>query len=672
MVLAISLEQQPRGNGSIIEGMEVRIHNFPENLNHYTLRDFLRPHLKKLSIRAVEYVKAYNKKHASLTFLHAKEGEKFLLRHGQTRKEPNTRPVPINPGTYLILKFNGRPIYFEKSHYQPNRITLDTLRREQNERESVSTNTAARPHKAQTILPIEFETASVSCGTWTYLGSSLCFSSEINWATKGTAKFGLRSVILQLENGLRIDFRYSVIDRIITENYPTLSLTISMKEAPRFYQKISEDPVAELIAGLMIQQTATSAGVRMRAGPQRHRIQGLDPRHEKIAGNCLVYRIRLQNNIHVGRQSDRQDAGERLELLKKAYEVPEVLYRPIGVIAPREPFANAFKNLLVELSSLSLSLPFSLKFQIQRLAQNNFLHPAKVLELLPEMREILERNHDNIPICAAVVQRFSAQISFAGPDTEADKFDTKELVALLKETEAQVLKEGVPADMSPLGSSSKNVAIIHRVRVTPSGTYLQGPTRESKNRVLRKYPDHHEYFIRVEFCDEDGARLMFSPRVSNFKILHQRYKYTMQQGVEIAGRLHAFLGFSHSSLRAQTVWCVAPFVFEASLLDERTIIQDLGDFSMIRAPAKCAARIGQVFSDTPANLHIDAAIVSGMPDVYRDGRIFSDGVGTISLSLLMKVWEKLPAAKLINPTCLQIRYRGKEPKKFQPKVTAHC
>lgn len=662
MVLAISLEQQPRGNGTIVEGMEVRVHNFPEFLNHYDLRGFLRPHLNKLSIRAVDYVKMYNKKYASLTFLHVEEGERFLSRHGQVRKGPNNRSAPINPGIYLNLKFNSRPIYFEKSHYQPNQITLDTLRREQNERKAVGAKPATRLPKAPTIIPIQFETASVSCGTWTYHGSTLCFSTEVNWMTRGTAKFGLRSMILQFENGLRIDFRYSVIDRIITETYPTLSLTISMQEAPRFYEKISEDPIAELVAlmpGLVIQQTAISPGERRRAGPQRNRVQGLDPKHEKIAGNCLVYRIRLQNNTHIGRQSGLQNTAERLELLKKAHEVPEILYRPIDVIAPRQPFADAFKALLAALSSQRLGLPFSLKFQIQRLAQNNFLHPAKVLQLLPEMRGMLERNYDKIPICAAVVQRFSTRIPFAGPDTDADHFDIKELIDLLKDTESQVLKEGVPADMSPLGINSKNVAVIHRVRITPSGTYLQGPARESKNRVLRKYPDHHEYFIRVEFCDEDGARVMFSPRVSNFKILHQRYKHAMQLGVEIAGRLYAFLGFSHSSLRAQTVWCVSPFHFQGDLLHEHTIIKDLGDFSMIRAPAKHAARIGQVFSDTPVNLHIDPAIVSGMPDVYYGTRIFSDGVGTISLSLLMKVWEKLPAAKLIKPTCLQIRYRGK-------------
>lgn len=74
--------------------------------------------------------------------------------------------------------------------------------------------------------------------------------------------------------------------------------------------------------------------------------------------------------------------------------------------------------------------------------------------------------------------------------------------------------------------------------------------------------------------------------------------------------------------------------------------------------AKCAARIGQAFSDTSTAIPIDAKIVHNMDDVKNGDRVFSDGVGTISEALLEKVWDKLPPAKRIRPTCLQIRYRG--------------
>jgi hypothetical protein len=49
--------------------------------------------------------------------------------------------------------------------------------------------------------------------------------------------------------------------------------------------------------------------------------------------------------------------------------------------------------------------------------------------------------------------------------------------------------------------------------VTPTGTYLYGPDPERKNRVLRKYSDHLEYFIRVQFLDEDNQPIFHNSRI---------------------------------------------------------------------------------------------------------------------------------------------------------------
>ena len=91
---------------------------------------------------------------------------------------------------------------------------------------------------------------------------------------------------------------------------------------------------------------------------------------------------------------------------------------------------------------------------------------------------------------------------------------------------------------------------------------------------------------------------------------------------------------------------------------DRMIIQDLGNFTVIRSPAKCAARIGQAFSDTRTAIPIDPNIVSIMRDVEIDGRVFSDGVGTMSSSVMEKIWDRLSRKALSKPTCFQIRYCG--------------
>ena len=90
-----------------------------------------------------------------------------------------------------------------------------------------------------------------------------------------------------------------------------------------------------------------------------------------------------------------------------------------------------------------------------------------------------------------------------------------------------------------------------------------------------------------------------------------------------------------------------------------TIIGDLGHFRDIRSPARCAARIGQAFSETPYYISLEDLDVTVLeiPDVERHGRVFSDGVGTASLSVLKFVWDVIPERKNA-PTAIQVRFRG--------------
>lgn len=263
-----------------------------------------------------------------------------------------------------------------------------------------------------------------------------------------------------------------------------------------------------------------------------------------------------------------------------------------------------------------------------------------------------------ITICVIALRKLFNQILFAGPGTEANDFDMETMENLLKGNEEQAAKEKFY--LPEAGTTPDNVAIIHRAKVTPAGVYLYGPEDETKNRVLRKYPDHHSYFLRVQFCDEDGRPVQFVTGVSNDAIFNGRFKSVLDGGINIAGRKYDFLGFSHSSLRAQSCWFMAPFVLQdGTTIHAQKVIEDLGDFSKIRSPAKCAARIGQAFSDTPTAITLEPGIVKIMEDVERNKRVFSDGVGTMSMSVKDKICSSLSSnASVLKPTCFQMRFRG--------------
>ena len=106
---------------------------------------------------------------------------------------------------------------------------------------------------------------------------------------------------------------------------------------------------------------------------------------------------------------------------------------------------------------------------------------------------------------------------------------------------------------------------------------------------------------------------------------------------------------------------MAPFEMNGSFVHARDVIRDLGDFTHIHCSAKCAARIGQAFSDTIFSVPVPdtAYVTETKEDVERNDRTFSDGCGTLSLDLLRKVWRALPPdRRQQRPTVLQIRYRG--------------
>jgi hypothetical protein len=655
--------------------MEVHIRNVPEQVTENGLKQFLKPHLHKLSILSYHCQKQRGKKYASLTFLYIRDGERFLAHYGQVRipfgqasnlssrrtvstltpNASNTRSQGFriaSASNYAVnLTFLNQPIYCEKSNREGDLFLFRVLEREEKARQEIrSMVVSAATHEAQSrvvkTLPLSFNCSFASCGVWAYAQSELVYAPQHRWTVNGTAKFRERDMILEYQSGQIIEFRYASILGITMETGSTPSFILSMMDPPRFFQSIN-DPITALMAQLSL-KSPTAA--KKWDGPKRHRVAYLDAEHEAIAANCLVYRIMLPAGY-----SD--EVGEQMHRLQKVHCVPEIIHHRTMISLDIQNIAIGFQSLLRLLSGSMTGFPFTLKFQIQKLAQNNYLLPETVLSLIPEITRMMKRS--SLSVCVGSLKKLFMQIPFAGPGTEADQLEVASIIELLQSNENNYNKYGLSVDEINAQERSENVAIIHKVKVTPSGTYLYGPEPESNNRVLRKYPNHHDYFIRVQFCDEDGQPIRFTSGISQDRIFNGRFKKVLRDGIKIADRVYLFLGFSHSSLRAQSCWFMAPFVHNGSLMYDRMLISDLGDFTVIRSPAKCAARIGQTFSDTPTAVSIDPRVVRIVKDVTFGARVFSDGVGTMSESVWRQITDGLSRKGRSPPTCFQIRYAGK-------------
>lgn len=180
--------------------------------------------------------------------------------------------------------------------------------------------------------------------------------------------------------------------------------------------------------------------------------------------------------------------------------------------------------------------------------------------------------------------------------------------------------------------------------------------------MLRSHPDNIDSFVRVTFSDEDGDRLEVQYSTNKDDIWNRIHKM-LNDSLKICGREFTFLGFSQSSMKSHTAWFMAPIIdpkTEDSILPA-LVIKNIGEFDSFRSPAKCAARIGQAFTDT--NVHVvleETGYQYTIPDVEKNGRCFSDGCGLISSELADKVMDKYPGMRgrpQVNG--FQIRYLGK-------------
>ncbi|XP_042519740.1 RNA-dependent RNA polymerase 6-like [Macadamia integrifolia] len=209
---------------------------------------------------------------------------------------------------------------------------------------------------------------------------------------------------------------------------------------------------------------------------------------------------------------------------------------------------------------------------------------------------------------------------------------------------------------------------VRRLVITPTKAYCLPPEVELSNRVLRKYKEKGDRFLRVAFMDEGFQQLnssvlsysvapivwdITSKSYKQNTAVYQRIETIMNKGFYLCGRKYSFLAYSSNQLRDCSAW----FFAEEENVRVTDILNWMGRFKD-RNVAKCAARMGQCFSSTYATVDVPLKNVNmNFPDIRRNGYVFSDGIGIITPQLAMEVAEKLQLT--VNPpSAYQIRYAG--------------
>ena len=504
--------------------MEVIVRNLHDQVTEKQVDKFFRKVFDKLGIKTYSCQKLKARGMATIIILDVTKARVFLKLHGQTESGPKGfASVPVK------LYHMGRPINCSiSSNNPPDDFTLRSLKKEESDRY------AASQSKKPKIVPgkeIEiqrpgqhnrraFDIDSLKCGQWSYVGADLVFVTYSQERKKGRLIFGPRSLFIKLWPQApnlpvqQIEFSYSIVQSMTIGSNSNPSITFLLLEAPRVFEKLNTEIVEALFQRLNLRKKSQNF--------TRKRITALSKEHENVASSCLCYRIMLSNCADIA----------SVRALRRFPEIPDSVTWDTPEIMTT-PFTTQMTALNLALSGSKYnSLPFDLKFQMQKLAQNGYLSPAKVVELLAVVsRHVQERG---VRVVTQSVRVLSEQIPFAGPATESSDLSLDTLIQMLVENQESIMRR--ETYVPDLAEQYDHITSVHKAMVTPMGVYLFGPEPEVKNRVLRKYSGFPNHFLSVSFMDEDGEPVRFDRQTSGEEIFHARFKSVLKGVINIAGR----------------------------------------------------------------------------------------------------------------------------------------
>jgi RNA-dependent RNA polymerase len=199
--------------------------------------------------------------------------------------------------------------------------------------------------------------------------------------------------------------------------------------------------------------------------------------------------------------------------------------------------------------------------------------------------------------------------------------------------------------------NDENLMKVRTVEVTPSIIKYKPMLIERVNHILRKYKDYRNHFIKVNFVSEDCRKVGFS--FNSMWVILSFMKTIMQNHLLVGTRSFRFLSSSNSQMKNCSFWF---FCLEGTRFDYiEQIINELGDFSEEENIHKNAARRGQCLSTTTCIKELKPQNIALIDDITRNGHIFTDGIGQISIDLALLCSKKFD---LNYSSAFQIRIGG--------------
>lgn len=229
----------------------------------------------------------------------------------------------------------------------------------------------------------------------------------------------------------------------------------------------------------------------------RQRLSSLTDAHAVVAPYAHQLRIILH---------EEQDVRCFAELCKVAGLQPPVW---ANVEANNCGFFHPKK--LYDIKVWVRSFDWPVAFQLEALLHNGLLTTE---DLLGVLRRPIDDLYDKQRLQAGEILRlYFAELRSRKPgETSMQCFN-------------RIRNENVESTPLPPGNFA-----CHHITFTPTRMILEGPYVIQSNRVIRRYPDHQEHFIRVEFRDEDRLQYRWAREVCEIVAARRRMDLSLVLG----------------------------------------------------------------------------------------------------------------------------------------------
>ena len=448
-----------------------------------------------------------------------------------------------------------------------------------------------------------------------------------------------------------------------------LSFVLSLRKPPHFYKKLS-DGIASTHEDQAFVWKEQDAWIRQtnvlsdKSEADLLREQPIclknDPEGSVNIGRWTTYRITFDNQI-VERDHYRifrdilSDYNVQIRV-STSFDINRAAVQPWALLESTVPEFNptvttdvSSKPIAQDLADLAggkndIFLPFQVRYHLEVCISNGWINEYSIT------REFLRK-------LAQLDQTRAKQILEAVAFERERIFDPMDIFTLRTRRTLSV-KNRVP----------DHCVLVYSAVVTPSSLVLKAPAIEMTNRVIRRYREHADRFLRVRFEDDEQhgfARLMATSGQTMADVFNKVFR-TLSQGIVIGDRIYHFLAAGNSQFREHGAYF---FAAEPNGPTADQIRTWMGQFQHERVVAKHAARIGQCFSTTIAiktaifplvresELIPDVKCIRRLPNGTIQKFNFTDGVGKISPFYAKTIARELGLAGL-PPSVYQIRLGG--------------